>query len=308
MEMPINSVKFCVFQPAAVLRITGDDAFVFLQGQFTQDLTACNKGGCLAYGLWLNQKGKVQADSFVLKCGADWLVVSLASLESVIRKRLEDYVIADDVMIEDVTSQWAGVSVLGEGSAEALAAMGVSAPDPDAWASVGGGVIFPGRCADGPNWVWLYPVVGDSPAGLLRANGAQEIGFGELERLRIEAGIPVVPRDIGVGDLPNEGGLERDAISYTKGCYLGQEVMARLKSMGQVRRRLLRVEGPGVAPVELPAPLFASEKKVGELRSVVNVGQRFVGLAMISLHAMAGIPLFSLSPEGVPNIVVKNEG
>jgi folate-binding Fe-S cluster repair protein YgfZ len=108
--------------------------------------------------------------------------------------------------------------------------------------------------------------------------------------------------------LPNEGGLEHDATSYTKGCYLGQEVMARLKSMGQVRRRLMRVEGPGAVPAELPVPFFVGGKKVGELRSAVRVGDGFVGLAMISLLGMTGRPLLSFSPEGVANIVVKNEG
>jgi folate-binding protein YgfZ len=291
-----------------VLKITGDDAFSFLQGQFTQDLAPCTKSQFFAYGLWLNQKGKVLADSFVLKRGADWLCVSLFSAAKTIRDRLESYVIADDVTVEDVTAHWAGVCVLGAGSAEALAAVGVSVPGERAWAEAGSGMIFSGRRFVGANWEWLYPVAGDSPAELLRAQGVQEISTGELERLRIEAGIPAVPRDIGPEDLPNEGGLEHDAISYTKGCYLGQEVMARLKSMGKVRRRLLRVEGSGAITAEPPALLFVGGKKLGELRSAVRVGEGFVGLAMISLLGMTGRPLLSFSPEGTANIVVKNEG
>lgn len=308
MEIPTSSVMYCIFRPSVVLKISGEDAFAFLQGQFTQDLKPCLKGDSFAYGLWLNQKGKVLADSFVLKRRGDWLCVSLFSGVSQVRERLESYVIADDVVIEDVTAQWSGVSVLGAGSSEALTAMGTRAPDTHVWVEAGGGIIFQGRRTTGSSWEWLYPVAGDSPAGLLRAQGAQEISAGELEWLRIEAGFPAVPRDIGPEDLPNEGGLEHDAISYTKGCYLGQEVMARLKSMGQVRRRLLRVEGPGVVPAELPAPLFVGGKKVGELRSVVGEGEGFIGLAMISLLGMTGRPLLSFSPEGTANIVVKNEG
>jgi hypothetical protein len=125
-----------------------------------------------------------------------------------------------------------------------------------------------------------------------------------LERLRIEAGVPAVPRDIGPEDLPNEGELEVDAISYTKGCYLGQEVMARLKSMGQVRRKLVRVTGTGSISLGLPAALFADGKKVGELRSAVPTGEGFFGLAMISLPGMTGRRLLSFSPEGAANIVV----
>jgi folate-binding protein YgfZ len=308
MEIPTSSVMYSAYRPETVLKITGEDAFSFLQGQFTQDLKPCVKGDYFAYGLWLNQKGKVLADSFVFKMGTDWLCVSLFSSAAVVRERLESYVIADDVRIEDVTAEWAGLSVLGAGTAEALTAVGARVPVAQAWMEANGGMMFQGRRAAVPAWEWLYPVAGDSPAGLLRAQGAREISAGELERLRVEAGIPAVPRDIGPEDLPNEGGLEHDAISYTKGCYLGQEVMARLKSMGQVRRRLLRVEGTGAVSAELPAQLFAGAKKLGELRSAVGVGEGFVGLAMISLLGMTGRPLLSFSPEGEANIVVKNEG
>ncbi len=79
-----------------------------------------------------------------------------------------------------------------------------------------------------------------------------QLPVSDMELMRIQADIAAVPRDIGPDDLPNEGGLEKIAISYTKGCYLGQEVMARLKSMGQVRRQLLRVTGTG-APPAVPA-------------------------------------------------------
>ncbi len=278
------------YQPAAVLKITGEDAFPFLQGQFTQDLKPCLKGESFAYGLWLNQKGKVLADSFVARRGVEWWCVSLFSAASVIRERLEAYVIADDVTVEDVTSQWAGAAFLGEGAAEVVAA------------KVGVGFVFSGRRGNGPSWEWLYPVGGDAAV-----EGLKEVGFSDMERFRIEAGIPAVPRDIGAEDLPNEGGLERDAISYSKGCYLGQEVMARLKTMGQVRRRLMVVEGRGAVPAVLPAEVFVDGKRVGAVRSAVRVGDGFVGLAMISLLAMTGRPLLGFSPEGVASIVVKNE-
>lgn len=288
MEKHENAAFRYHYQPATVLKITGEDAFPFLQGQFTQDLKPCQKDEFFAYGLWLNQKGKVLADSFVGKRGLDWWCVSLFSPAWVIRERLETYIIADDVMIEDVTAQWAGVAFSGEGCGDIF-------PMENRFS-------FPGRRTAGPNYECLYPVGGDVPR-----QAGPETDFVDMERMRIEAGIPAVPRDIGVEDLPNEGGLERDAISYSKGCYLGQEVMARLKTLGQVRRRLMVVEGKGAVPGLLPTAMFADGKKVGELRSAVRVDDRFVGLAMISLLAMTGRPLLSFSPEGVANIVVKNE-
>jgi len=293
------------YRPSAVLKVTGEDAFLFLQGQFTQDLQPCLKGESFAYGLWLNQKGKVLGDSFVLRSGDSWLCMSVHSAADVIRERLEAYVIADDVTIEDVTSSWTGMAAWGEAAGEALVGkVGRIPTSPSGLIETAGGFIFEGRRAKGPSWEWLYPAVAEAAtAGL----GASEVGFEDMERLRIAAGIPSVPRDIGPEDLPNEGGLERDAISYSKGCYLGQEVMARLKTMGQVRRRLMVVEGSSALPAKLPATLFADGKKLGELRSAVRMGDGFIGLAMISLLAMTGRPLLSFSPEGVANIVIKNE-
>jgi folate-binding protein YgfZ len=124
-----------------------------------------------------------------------------------------------------------------------------------------------------------------------------------MERLRILAAIPSVPGDIGPSDLPNEGGLDVDAISYSKGCYLGQEVMARIKSLGRVRRTLVRVAGTG-APPPLPAPLWQSGRKEGELRSAAVTGDGYVGLALISVTSAAGLGKFALGAETEPAIAV----
>jgi tRNA-modifying protein YgfZ len=291
MRIPTDLVAYHNYRPSAVLKFSGEDAFPFLQGQFTQDLRPGKETRTSSYGLWLNQKGKVLADSFVLSDGAHWLVVSLFSSAETICKRLEVYVIADDVTIEDVTTQWAGVSVLGEG------AMDVSF-------AVKGGFAFLGRRTREPNWEWLYPICADAPAAHLRERGFAELDAVAMERLRIEAGIPTVPRDIGPEDLPNEGGLDRDAISYTKGCYLGQEVMARLKTLGQVRRRLMRIEGPVALPTVLPAPLFSDGKKIGDLRSAARTDAGFVGLAMISLLGLAGRQLSSFAPDIPADLVL----
>jgi folate-binding protein YgfZ len=112
-----------------------------------------------------------------------------------------------------------------------------------------------------------------------------------------------VPADIGPGELPNEGGLESVAISYNKGCYLGQEVMARLKSMGQVRRRLLRVKGDGPAPTS-PAPIFQGDRRIGELRTRVPTPKGFEGFALLSLLNLQKDIGLSFSPEGEAVVMV----
>jgi folate-binding protein YgfZ len=117
----------------------------------------------------------------------------------------------------------------------------------------------------------------------------------ELARLR--AGIPSVPADIGPRDLPAEGALDDVAISFTKGCYLGQEVIARLKNLGQVRRALHLVSGAG-APPAAGTPLYQGDRKVGDVRSGAADGENFIAMAMLSLvNLAAGAPL-GLSPGG----------
>jgi tRNA-modifying protein YgfZ len=278
------------FLPGACLHVTGEDALSFLQGQFTQELRS--KATCpVAYGLWLNQKGKVLADSYVIKEADDNLwVVSLYGSAAVIRERLEAYIIADDVVIEDVSAAWQVVAVGGEKARDWLESVAGGVPASGEYVLAGDGFLFRGRRGEEETWEWVLP------AGAALPEGAVVVGEDAVERRRIAAGIPRVPQDIGVGDLPNEGGLDEGAISYTKGCYLGQEVMARLKAMGTVRRRLVRVRAAsGVMPA-VPCALLQGEKRVGELRSVVADGAGgFIGLAMVTKLGLD--PVLPLAPE-----------
>jgi folate-binding protein YgfZ len=281
---------FFRWRPAACLRVSGEDALTFLQGQFTNDLQQAVNGGAV-YGLWLNQKGKVLADSFVGKSAAQeaW-IVSYFSPATVIRERLEAYIIADDVVIEDVTESRRGVTVFGAGAATVAAELGQAGT---AWS-------FPGRRRREAHMEIIFPAEKETAVNAKLA-GLTEFSAGQMEQWRIAAGLPAVPADIGPADLPNEGELETDAISYTKGCYLGQEVMARLKNLGQVRRRLLRVRGPGEPPPRL-TPVFQGAKKMGELRSAARDGASWTGFALVSLVQLDRATGLALGPDAVAGI------
>jgi folate-binding protein YgfZ len=240
----------------------------------------------------LNLKGGVLADSFVIRGGRqdEFWIGSYFSQADVIRRRLEDYIVADDVSVEDATAGWKGVALVGAGGGAWLESKARE------------GSIFRGRRTSDENWEWVSPSASwESARGEL--SGRLEIPAQEMERLRIAAGIPAVPADIGSRDLPNEGGLEADAISSTKGCYLGQEVMARLKSRGKLRRRLFRVAG-AIPPPRVPAPLWSGGRQAGELRSSAadGDGTGMLGLAMLSLqHFRPDAPL-ALSASAVSSI------
>jgi len=292
----ISSVQqFYSGKTSAMLRVTGGDAANFLQGQFTNDLRGLATGGAV-YGLWLNQKGKVVADSFVIagSLPGEFWIVSYHALADALRSRLEEYIIADEVAVEDLTAEWTGLTLIGAG------VVGWFTQTPRV------GLSFSGRRTSGETLDWIFPC---SELTNVRAQLADwsEIDGLVMERRRIAAGIPAVPADIGLADLPGEGGLEASTISYTKGCYLGQEVMARLKSMGQVRRRLHRVRGPGAVP-QVTAALWQGERQVGQLRSAVNLAEGgFIGLAMMSLVSWQPAQALALEVAGPAEIVVVPE-
>jgi len=265
------------WQPAAWLRVHGPDAFGFLQGQFTNDLRGLEKTAAV-YGLWLNQKGRVLADSFILR-GAEpeeFWVGSYFSAATVIRERLESHLIADNVTIADETAAWHGMTLAGPGAGADARTLGT-------------GFVFAGRRG-------LTDAVEFVARAIPESAASRVLTVEEMELARIRAGIPAVPADLGPGELPNEGGLETSAISYTKGCYLGQEVMARLKSMGQVRRQLMRVTGVGPVPPP-PAKLFQGQKQVGELRSTARDGGGFIGLGLFSLLHLRREAGLSVAPD-----------
>ncbi|HMD61395.1 MAG TPA: tRNA-modifying protein YgfZ, partial [Opitutaceae bacterium] len=210
-------------------------------------------------------------------------------------RHLESHIIADDVCVEDQTAGWLGLSLVGAGTGAWLAA------------EARPGLVFSGRRDAGENWEWIHPAADSASAGAAVA-GARMLDRADVERMRIASGIPSVPADIGPSDLPNEGGLEAAAISYSKGCYTGQEVMARLRSMGRVRRTLVRVKGGGPPPA-VPAALWGGGKRQGELRSAVAAsgGGGFEGLALLASAAGPGAGPLSLGERAAPTVEVARD-
>ena len=166
-------------------------------------------------------------------------------------------VIADDVVATDETSAWGRWIVWG------------AAP------AVAGAKLFPTHRFGVEAWDVLTP----PGAALPGEAGSRE----ELEALRLRAGVPAVPADCGANEFPQECGLEA-WVSYTKGCYLGQEVMARIQSMGSLRRILRRVSGSVTVGQELKTP-------EGKTAGVVRSAAGDAGLALVSADLPEGAEL-----------------
>jgi folate-binding protein YgfZ len=244
------SVRF-ISADTAVVRITGEDTAAFLQGQCTADLRTVT----VTDALWLNRKGRVLAHTVVTKeaDGSFLLLCPHLAAEALIAVVTAN-VIADDVVATDETARWQRYVAWGD------------APTPaDA-------KLFPTRRFGVEAWDVLAPIGAAMPGEA----GSRE----ELEALRICAAVPAVPADCGANEFPQECGLDA-WVSYTKGCYLGQEVMARIQSMGSLRRILRRVEGPVSVGLELKTP-------EGKVAGLVRSAADNVGLALVSVDLAEG--------------------
>jgi len=271
-----------LWRPSACLKVSGADAANFLQGQFSNDLREISARGGSVYGLWLDHKGKVQGDSFVVTAGGsspEFLLVSYGTPAEILLSRLDAFLVADEVEIEDQTAGRWGSTWQTSPDSDLTAAR----PFPQ-------DLVFSGRRGiEGAR-----EIISDlAPPG----DWTPQLTADELELRRILAGIPSVPRDVGPEDLPQEARLELEAVAFDKGCYLGQEVMARLHSMGQVRRRLLRVAGHGPAP-DGRSPLLQQGKAFGDLRSAKAQDGGWIGLAMLRLTGLQRDEPLSISEAG----------
>ena len=301
LQMITGSNFFCNSKAKAVFKITGEDAFSFLQGQFSNDLRTPVGGA--TYGLWLNQKGKVAADSVLLRIAEnEFLAFSNHSLASVIQQRLQDYLVADEVNLSDETISYDRLIISGAGCGALIKDFVKSELRVGQFIQWGDLFVVPGGQLPFENYTIIGPQKSlASWCDQWVARGWVEGSELALDWARIAAGVPAIPDDLGPTDLPQEGGLEVGVIAYNKGCYLGQEVMARLKNLGQVRRRLHVVRGRG-APPERLAVLYQGGKKIGELRSIAQHQEGFVALAMlalINLNARAGLGLTPTGPATI---------
>jgi folate-binding protein YgfZ len=257
------------------LELTGDDRASFLHNLCTNDIQRLSPGsGCEA--LVTNAQGKVLGHVYVF-CGAHSLVLeTVPGAAASLMAHFERYHIREKVEIHDRSGEWAEWLLCGAGAPELFRRRGIEMPR--------------SRLAHGPAQVdsiavWLrrmeLTAVGDVAiacrrqdseplAQALQAAGATPCPAEVFEILRIEAGTPLYGVDISDRNLPQEVARDAAAISFTKGCYLGQETVARIDALGHVNRTLCGVRLLGT---EVPPPgseLFAldeADKPVGVVTS-----------------------------------------
>ncbi|MGE0445756.1 MAG: folate-binding protein YgfZ [Vicinamibacterales bacterium] len=280
--------------PRGQIAVAGKDRAAYLQGLLTNDIQALGPGtGC--YAAWLTPQGRLVTDMHVLESGEMILLDVPADLVESILQRLDQFLFAEDVRLGDLRGSLQGVWIHGGGAAavleRALNESGLAgfADHQNARATFEGSPIViaridqlgvPGYC------VYVEPGRAGALEAALQAAGAVMGTPETLEAARIEAGTPLFGVDMDTDTIPLEAGIEQQAISLTKGCYVGQEVIIRVlhRGHGRVAKKLvtLKMERRDFSPAR-GTKVFAGQREIGHVTSAA-VSPRLGPIALAYLH------------------------
>lgn len=263
----------------AHLTASGADAKAFLHRMVSNDVSSLQPGqGC--YATLLNPQGQMLADLYVLAMEDHLLLETDVSTKERVRETLEKFIIADDVTVEDRSEQLAALSVQGPAAGKLLAAAGAAVlPGKElnhTWVKLADTPVLVVQLSETGEEGYRLVFVVEYAQNLWEALVAQQkavpwkpVGHAALNVLRTEAGIPWYGVDMDERTLPPEAGLEARAISYTKGCYVGQEIIERIRSRGHVNRRLAGFELGGEPLSASGTTLLSDGKEVGSITTAV---------------------------------------
>ena len=254
--------------PRTLLRLSGADRLRFLNGQVTQDLKKLIPGSAIRSAI-ITSKGRLEADLHIAATPDSLLIETDFSLRESIRSRIEKFIVADDVTVEDISSSY-------------TLAHFPTLTSPPSHAPADALHFLCPRFREPGIDLWLPSTSSWKPAAS---------PLPDWEPLRIARGLPLWGVDVGPDTLPPEAGFESDAISSTKGCYIGQEVISRLRSVGHVNRHLCVLGTSDTAAKRMGECTTSDGLVVGKMSSLasdVNL-PGLVALAMIKReHAIVG--------------------
>ncbi|MGE0463987.1 MAG: folate-binding protein YgfZ [Vicinamibacterales bacterium] len=250
-----------------VIRLSGADRATWLQGLVTNDVRALAPGQRL-YSAYLTPQGRMITDLWIVATDAALLLDVPASLAADLAARLDGLIFAEDVQVADVSGEVPCTHILGPG---------VRGPGVQGEGVPGAGVLV----VDDTYGVPALVAYGDLDVlldahGLSSLRGATEVSLDTFDILRIEAGVPKFLVDMTEDTIPLEAGIEDRAISFTKGCYVGQELIVRVtqRGGGRVAKKLvgLTLDGDASAAGAAPAsgaPIHTGDRAIGHVTSAV---------------------------------------
>ena len=261
-----------------VLRLTGKDLMEMLNAVLTNEVPReANLG---VYAALLNAKGRIQTDLRILRAGDDILIDTEPAGAGAARQILSRYAPFSRVKIEDLSENWGVLGLYGPRAAEILGGLQLDEHE-STWVQVGGATLLAaGVAVPMPGFDLL------GPADVRRAAGehlhrieAKPSGRDAYETARVEFGIPRFGVDITPENFPAEAGILNRAVSFKKGCYPGQETVARMHYRGHPNKTLHRlvIEGPLPPPA---SPILQHDRLVGKITSIAPLSVDGGGLAL----------------------------
>ena len=277
-----SSVGILDFSFRSRLCLTGGDRIRFLHGQVTNDIKKLRPGeGC--YAALVTAKGKMESDLNIFNLADEILLDFEPGLTTAVTQRLEKYIVADDVQLVDAAPYYGLVSIQGPKSSDVVQALGLFQPLPtNAFSSLKvsdttlGEIYLANHPRLGTSGFDLFipnhslNAVADKLIAAARERDGQPCGWQAFETARIEAGIPRFGADMNDSCLPLECNIESRAVVYNKGCYIGQEIINRIHSVGHVNKELrgLLLTSPTGVHAAPGDKLCHQNQEAGQLTSV----------------------------------------
>jgi tRNA-modifying protein YgfZ len=269
--------------PSGAIRVTGTDRLDFVQGQVAQNIKALPIPGG-ARSMILNVKGQIEFDVRIFRRQDDIYLQTAPDLSDSVMARLQKYIVFDDVKLENISDQIRVVHLSGEDALQMISSFGFSSGTQ--LLETDFGTLLVSGVTRGNGTGFDLHVLGSKLDDLLQAitiSGATELDAAHLEQCRIVSGLPNAHMDGFRGMLPQECGL-LEGVSFKKGCYVGQEIMARLDARGHSHKTLTRVSLEG--QLETGTPVMSEGREVGQLGHVVPLETGFTALSVLRIDAL----------------------
>jgi len=260
--------------------VSGTERASYLQGLLTNDIVALkSEQGC--YTAYLTAQGRMIADLYVYELGDVLLLTMSGGVKDGVMAKFDQFIFSEDVQLGDVTETFAQIAVVGPDAAVRVASIvsGVSEaalrdmPEHgNARGEWAGGAAIVTRITDAgePGFdLFMERAQAAALKTALTAAGVSELDEATAEAVRVESGIPLFGRDMDEETIPLEAGIEARAISFTKGCYVGQEVIIRVlhRGHGRVARKLVGLTIDGEQVPGAGAPIRSGEREIGQVTS-----------------------------------------
>jgi tRNA-modifying protein YgfZ len=255
--------------------VSGADRASYLQGLLTNDIVALTAGhGC--YAAYLTAQGRMIADLHVYELGDVILLTLHHDVKDAVLAKLDQFIFSEDVQLGDVTDSFDQIAVVGPDAAPivgpilAVDAGALRALPEHGNLRAGSAIVTRVDDTGEPGFdVYVERAGADAFRGQLVTAGAVAVDASTADALRIEGGVPLFHRDMDEETIPLEAGIESRAISFTKGCYVGQEVVIRVlhRGHGRVARKLVGLTISGDRVPAAGAPIRADDREVGAITS-----------------------------------------